>query len=422
MSNNVTLSSIDKKEVVSRSFLYSDAYVFQMCNDLFDLVDSDSDGALSMLDFVKLFKSRKFSTGSELKINVLDYFRQIDSDRSGKISVGELAEHIKSNNDTKMLSLIDSMVKKKEQPHEEGVKKEDTLLQDIYLPEKKILPNSHFSPTRPSVVHLGKTKIVSTFRKNKEVLKATSESVKVAAIDIRVGDFKKEKSGDRINILKPALELNDAVKSLNSLLDEHDNDYGPIEKYTDEGNRIRATNERTELSSPTDLTSYLPPPPPPPPSSNIVKKDCVSDERMLEGVDEIETYNDPNAGIAFNTMKHELEESRKVIVRHVHCAANLRKEIQKTKAEHEKDMVALKESFHNEASVTAEKNRKLGTAFGVEISDLKKAVSEARERETLLSQKLETTKRQFQKRHDRSTEAIAFVLTKIENYLSEIDS
>ena len=90
MSNNVTLSSIDKKEVVSRSFLYSDAYVFQMCNDLFDLVDSDSDGALSMLDFVKLFKSRKFSTGSELKINVLDYFRQIDSDRSGKISVGEV--------------------------------------------------------------------------------------------------------------------------------------------------------------------------------------------------------------------------------------------------------------------------------------------------------------------------------------------
>ena len=54
----------------------------------------------------------------------------------------------------------------------------------------------------------------------------------------------------------------------------------------------------------------------------------------------------------------------------------------------------------------------------------RKGGSEGRkeERKDGRTQKLETTKRQFQKRHDRSTEAIAFVLTKIENYLSEIDS
>jgi hypothetical protein len=95
-----------KMEAIINDELALNAY----CNEFFALVDEDQSNTISMIEFVKLVNSKSKKFHRHHKVNILDYFRQIDEDDSGEIDVTELALYLKKHRDIHMLKIIMDLV------------------------------------------------------------------------------------------------------------------------------------------------------------------------------------------------------------------------------------------------------------------------------------------------------------------------
>ncbi len=151
-------------------------------------------------------------------------------------------------------------------------------------------------------------------------------------------------------------ELSSAVKSLNALLDAHCGpseseeivESGNVEDDNTDGNK----NERVLILSPSGQSL-------PGEIQNRIREFSDPPEIELQSnSDSEESNNGAMRKIKFFNMKAELEESRAAIVRHVHSAAKLRKEIQQTRRQHDQELRKLKVEFTKKKTPSPESSKK----------------------------------------------------------------